>query len=223
MAELPDDPDLHTLLSQDASRFAAPAVLRASVLAEIRSSATPKRQAWLSYIFGAEFGRMSAAFATGIFVAAFLGYFFVGRVGPDPVLYALAADHARAAVTATSIEVPSSDRHTVKPWLSANLGYSPAVIDMADADFPLLGGRRGYLGGVPLAVMVYRYKTHEIDVYAIRPGAGIALPRDHASLDGYHVTTWSANGIGYVAISDVEADRLDEFSHLLKGRQSQPG
>jgi anti-sigma factor RsiW len=70
--------------------------------------------------------------------------------------------------------------------------------------------------------MVYGYKQHEIDVYAIRPGSGIEVPRNHATLDGFHVATWTLEGIDYVAMSDIDQQRLDSFAHLLKARQSQP-
>jgi anti-sigma factor RsiW len=222
MSELPDDPELHVLLKREADRFTAPETLLDQVRSDIRSGTKNARKfTWSWSGFG--LGQMTMAFVAGLVVAATFSSILTGRSSSSQgVLYALAADHARAIVTTTTIEVPSSDRHTVKPWLSAKLGYSPTVVDMADAEYPLLGGRRGYLGGVPLAVMVYGYKAHEIDVYSIRPNSGIELPPDHATLDGYHVATWKLDGIDYVAMSDIDQERLDAFAHLLKTRQSSP-
>jgi len=218
------DPEVSELVKSAGERYPAPSALRRAVLADIRAR-TGARTGVLGHVrqwFGPGLGQVGVAFATGA-VVAFVALQFLARPSSDSTLYALAADHARAVVTASAIEVNSSDKHTVKPWLSAKLGYSPVVVDLADASFPLLGGRRGFLGGVPLAVMVYGFKEHEIDVYAIRPDAGIALPRTHASLDGYHVVTWSVNGMNYVAMSDVDAERLEAFGKLLKSRQAQPG
>jgi anti-sigma factor RsiW len=221
MSELPDDAELRALVKREAEQFHASPALLQQVRSDIRSNAkTARKFYWTWSGFG--LGQMGVAFVAGLIVAAASVDLLIGHWSSQPVLYALAADHARAIVTATTIEVPSSDRHTVKPWLSAKLGYSPTVVDLADAEFPLLGGRRGYLGGVPLAVMVYGYKQHEIDVYAIRPGSGIEVPRDHAALDGFHIATWTLEGIDYVAMSDIDQQRLDSFAHLLKARQSQP-
>jgi len=63
------------------------------------------------------------------------------------------------------IEVASSDQHTVKPWLSARLDYSPPVRDLANDGFALTEGRLDTLDRQPIATLVYRYRQHTIDVF----------------------------------------------------------
>ena len=50
------------------------------------------------------------------------------------------ATHVRATLNNQLIEVASSDQHTVKPWLSARLDYSPPVRDFASEGFRSIGG-----------------------------------------------------------------------------------
>ena len=57
---------------------------------------------------------------------------------------AAVAAHVRATLADQMIQVASSDQHTVKPWLSSHLDYSPPVQDLADEGFPLVGARIEY-------------------------------------------------------------------------------
>jgi anti-sigma factor RsiW len=99
------------------------------------------------------------------------------------------------------------------------LGYSPLVVDLADQGFPLVGGRRGFIGGTPVAVAVYAYKQHEIDVYTLRPAMYQQFPARLANVDGFNTATWKVGDLHYIAISDMNAGQLKNFCGLLGGRQ----
>src|SRR5208282_3537973 len=137
-------------------------------------------------------------FAAGVLVTALGASILHAMQREEGLLSALAGDHARALVSASAIEVASANTHTVKPWLSEKLGYSPGVYDIAETDFVLRGGRRGYLGREQLAVMVYSYKEHEIDVYALPAQGATRLPPGVHLIDGFNTVGWSINGIQYL-------------------------
>ena len=119
------------------------------------------------------------------------------------------ANHARATLAQRLTDVSSSDQHTVKPWLSSRLDYSPPVRDFASDGWPLVGGRLDYLGGQPIATLVYRYREHTIDVF-VRPSIAAAC-RAAPSLTtrrGFHVAHATGAGMEWWGVSDVSADVL---------------
>lgn len=208
--------DVKRLLQQDADYFSVPADLRQQLMREVSSpSMASKWRAWLSM----PWFRLGSGFASGALVASIATSFWIGGAAEEQAtLLALASDHARAIVTQNTMEVRSSSMHTVKPWLSSTLGYSPEVVDLTEQGFPLLGGRRGYLGSEPVAVIVYAHKQHEIDVYALR--STIHVPKRPESANGFHTITWDVGDMHYIAISDVEKSAFKAFAALLQQKQS---
>src|SRR5205823_3572547 len=126
------------------------------------------------------------------------------------------ANHSRATLGNRLTDVASSDQHTVKPWLSARLDYSPPVRDFSADGLPLVGGRLDYLDGRPVATLVYKYREHTIDVF-MRPvdsGKPVSLPKS-ASLRGFNVAHGTAAGMECWAVSDVSMDVLASLvAHL---------
>jgi anti-sigma factor RsiW len=122
--------------------------------------------------------------------------------------------HVRATLGNHLIQVASSDLHTVKPWLSARLDYSPPVPDMRADGFTLVGGRIDYLDGRPVATLVYRIRDHVIDVY-VRPSAPRHPPPALVTLRGFHVAHASGADMDWLAVSDLSADALAAFADAL--------
>jgi anti-sigma factor RsiW len=135
------------------------------------------------------------------------------------------ASHLRAQLAGRPEDVVSSDRHTVKPWLAGKLDYSPPVVDLAAQGFPLRGGRLDYVGGRPVAALVYQAANHLVSVFVWpaesaatasgRP-ADTAEPPAATSRRGYQELRWSQAGMSWWAISDVAADRLAELVRQLR-------
>ena len=189
--------------------YAAPPALRERVRAAIARGSGARTQLsqpvnrwrWLST--GALAGSAATVFAWFI-GSAILDW----QVGTDLVAEAV-ANHARATLGNRLTDVASSDQHTVKPWLSARLDYSPPVRDFAADGLPLVGGRLDYLDGHPVATLVYKYREHTIDVF-VRPVVGgkpASVPKA-TTLRGFNVAHGSAAGMECWAVSDVSPDVL---------------
>jgi len=133
----------------------------------------------------------------------------VNRIAAQDIVAEAVANHVQATLGQHLIEIASSDQHTVKPWLSARLDYSPPVQDLAAEGFALLGGRLSTLHAQRAATLVYRYRFHVIDVF-VRP-LPVVAPEEKRSLRGFNVAHASAGGMDFLAVSDVNADVLGAF------------
>src|SRR5438094_2676405 len=137
---------------------------------------------------------------------------YAGLSADQTVAEQVIAGHARSIVTSHLVEVASSDQHTVKPWLSGKLDFSPPVPDLAAAGFPLAGGRLDYLDNRMVAALVYRHRQHVINLF-VWPDEQSAEVRPQAlSKHGYNALRWTSGGMSFWAISDVNAVDLKTFA-----------
>jgi len=159
--------------------------------------------------------------AASVIVAAGIGssatFLALRNEAPEPVPTAVTANHIRALMAPQPIDVVSSDRHTVKPWFSGRIPQAPVVVDLSAQGFPLVGGRIDVIGTAPAPTLVFRHRQHLISLTAVptaRPGSTSPAPRQ---LDGYHLLTWSGDGVIYWAVSDVEPTDLEAFARAFRG------
>jgi len=126
----------------------------------------------------------------------------------------VAAAHGRSSVTGHVVDIASSDHHTVKPWLSQRLDYSPPVVDLEDQGFPLLGGRLDRLDDASVATLIYRAGQHRVDVF-VRPlptgGNNFAA----TSVRGYNLVEARGRGMEWIGVSDVNPAQLQRLVDLL--------
>jgi anti-sigma factor RsiW len=134
----------------------------------------------------------------------------------DPVVRDVIDSHVRSLLAEHLMDVPTSDQHTVKPWLSARLDVSPPVRDLAELGFPLLGGRLDYVDGHKSAAVVYRHAKHIINLFAWA-AEGSDTGFSETAHQGFNVVSWRRDGISYHAVSDLEADQLAAFARLVSG------
>jgi anti-sigma factor RsiW len=134
---------------------------------------------------------------------------FVARGGGGSLDVALVDSQVRSLMADHLTDVLTSDRHTVKPWLASHADVSPPVPDLAQDGFPLIGGRLDYVAGKRAAVAVYRRDKHVINLFAWPEAQDTPLRMEKAQ--GFNIFRWSAGGIAYAAVSDVEADQLRAF------------
>ncbi|MGU7780568.1 anti-sigma factor family protein [Burkholderia sp. PU8-34] len=145
------------------------------------------------------------------------------RAATDRTVDELVASHVRAGLSARDIDVISTDRHTVKPWFNGRLDYAPPVEDLAANGFVLAGGRLDYVGQRRVAVLVYRYRQHVIDVYVRPSGEGGAAAPFATVSQGYALDRWDAAGMTWWAVTDAEPSALAAFKVALNARLGVPG
>ena len=141
------------------------------------------------------------------------------RTNEDVAVEAVAT-HIRATLNNHLIQVASSDQHTVKPWLSARLDYSPPVQDLASEGFALTGGRLDMLNKQRVATLVYSHRLHTIDVF-VRPESAPA-PSTLRTVRGFNVVHATGSGMDWLAVSDVSADELTQFVQRLAQQAPTP-
>jgi anti-sigma factor RsiW len=152
-----------------------------------------------------------AALGTAVALGMGVGVTFLGPAEGELVAREVIASHVRATLADRLIDVASSDQHTVKPWLSARLPFSPPVTDYSGDGFPLVGARLEYVAGKPAAVLVYKRRQHMIDLFAW-PGKG--LSGAPAERFGFNVERFNTGGLQYWAVSDLNRKELEDFVRL---------
>jgi anti-sigma factor RsiW len=223
-----DTASLDTRLTDGSLYQRAPVHLRAQVLARVRAEAeaearerAPERRVargW-SNPFPAPF--FGGAFAGATLSALVLGTMLWFQAAPlvstvstgSPIAQEIVSSHVRALMSDRPIDVLSSDKHTVKPWFNGRIDYAPPVIDPAGPGFALVGGRLDYVDHRPVAVVVYRYLKHPIDVYVFpeKKGEAKTEPVVSQSDDGYALARWNHDGMTFWAVTDASGAVLRQF------------
>ena len=155
------------------------------------------------------------ALAASIVVSAVLAsgatQWVMVNTASDNFAAGVASGHRRSLLAASPIDVVSSDRHTVKPWLDARVGVSPPAPDLAQDGYALIGGRVEVIADRPVPALVYRHREHLITLVAEpQQGGGTTAPDDLSS-GGFSLVHWSDGAFSYWAISDMERPELDDF------------
>jgi len=139
----------------------------------------------------------------------------------DQLTREIVAAHVRSLMTDTShlTDVASSLNHTVKPWFTGKLNFSPPVTDLASQGFPLQGGRLDYIEEHPVAALVYQRRKHFINLFIWPEKSGSS--RELRTPQGYNVIHSNHEGMTYWAISDVNSGDLREFLKLAQADPQQ--
>ena len=127
------------------------------------------------------------------------------------------ARHVNALATQHLVDVRSSDQHTVKPWFQGKLDFAPPVVDLADAGFPLIGGRVDTIDGRTFAALVYQRRLHIITAFV--NDAEEPLPGELVqTIRGFHERHWTQQGMCFWIVSDLNEQELTEFASLVRAR-----
>jgi anti-sigma factor RsiW len=197
---------LRSAVQTAAPYFRAPSDLRARLMPK-PSDVRPARSSRLFWA-GAGSGFAAAAFGA-------LAYFAV-LPASTPLIGDLINAHLRSMVSDHLIDVASSDRHTVKPWLSAHTDIVPEIADFASDGYSLVGGRADYVEGMRVAVAVYRHGAHTINVFVWANAGSRTRPPSSAERKGYHIVSWQSGSLDYSAVSDAAPAEIEALAELLK-------
>src|SRR6266545_3294402 len=156
------------LPSESASNHAAAAAAAARTQMQPQTVTQPQMQAqaqsrtrsWTPWL---------AAAAALIVCAALTAMFWLWTMRTsgatnDLVAHDIVSSHVRSLMAQHLTDVPSSDRHTVKPWFGGKVPYTLVVPDLAGQEFILEGGRLDYIAGRTVAALVYRRHQHVINL-----------------------------------------------------------
>ena len=155
---------------------------------------------------------MAAGFAGALLLTSPTWITALQQRGTDsnPVVAEAISSHIRSLQAQHLMDVVSTDQHTVKPWFEGKLDFSPRVKDLASEGFPLIGGRLDAIDGRSVAALIYKRHLHVINLYQW-PADSAATAQPEVQRHGYTVIRWTAEGMRYIAISDVSASDLKQF------------
>jgi anti-sigma factor RsiW len=208
-------------LRRDLEYHRAPDLLRERVMRDLRASVPradlPARRVapawrWLS---------VAAAF-----VVVVGGTWMVATLprdrGDDATAREAVSGHIRSLMANHLTDVPSTDQHTVKPWFSGKLDFSPPVTDFAAVDYPLIGGRLDYVQGRSVAALVYMHRKHIINVFVWPMTSAHEALAPAITQRGFHVIHGTHAGMAYWVVSDLNAAELAAFARLLAAPSGKP-
>jgi anti-sigma factor RsiW len=207
---------LKNAINRHATRHTLPAAARHRILRQFGARPS-QRYDWRA---------LAASIIAALFIGSGATYLalspYLGAVQQqsDSEIVAIIAGHQRGILSGQPVDIPSSDRHTVKPWLSSKLAASPPVTDFAGQGFVLVGGRIDVVDAQPVPTLVYRHNEHLISLTAIpiRPGGAPTTKNLPHRIAGYHVINWQVGDFSYFAVSDIEPTELAEFVYLYRNQ-----
>ncbi len=197
-------------LRESLPRFSAPPVFVNQVRAALRAEDAPVRLTRAAPVSWPIWNTVGIA-ALAIFSLG-LGYSWgSARARGNHLVDEAVTDHIRSLQFNHLSDVASTDQHTVKPWFAGKLDFSPPVVDLAAAGYPLTGGRLEHLAGRPAAALVFHRRDHAINLFIWPAMAETVSPRQ-AELNGYRTQSWSQKGLNFMAVSEISATELSQFA-----------
>ncbi len=215
-AELREYRVMHAAMSSGELRNVAPASLRARVNAMVPAAAASRPPYRRTLFQGFALGSMLSAAAAASLVITVI------RSDQDQMITGeLVSAHLRSLQAEHLTDVLTSDQHTVKPWFNGRLDVAPPVVDLIAQGFTLVGGRLDYIDGRPVAAIVYRRSKHVINLF-VAQGSSFGHGTRFKTIQGFNVKLWSEQGLNFWAVSDINADELQEFEDKFEAA-TRPG
>lgn len=215
-----EDVELSALIKAQAKYYEAPANLHDKITRALdQASPANVRPAKHGTGWWRQGWGWGLAFAAGVLLSTGLTFFYTAPGQQDRWAEQVIDGHVRSLLAAHLTDVASSDQHTVKPWFSGKLDYSPPVLDLTAQGYPLVGGRLDYIDEHPVAALVYQHRLHIVNVFVWPVSGGAPTLPDATTKRGINVVAWRASGMQFSAVSDMNSKDLQEFSRLLQDAQ----
>lgn len=202
--------NLSMMLKAPALRHASPRGLRDEIVRDIGRTESPRAQLsaprwWQALVFGATTA-----------VAGVVGGWWLAQSPVTDSLPELAVGRHVESLTTSGprIDVPSSDRHVIRPWFQGRAEFAPRVRDISAQGFELVGARLDRVGNRQAIVVVYRLREHIIDVYSWRKSQRSALGDRGATskaIRGFNVVGWDDDDLEMFVVSDADTVETQRF------------
>jgi anti-sigma factor RsiW len=200
-------------------RERAPDALRARVIAMAQAPSqiklTAPRRSWLQV---ERYRPLAASLVLGVALGAGAYGLFEHSSADDDVQRALVAGFMRGRLSGQTVDIATSDRHTVKPWFSGKIAEATTVVDLKTDGFPLVGGRVDVVGETPVPTLIYQRREHQIALTEM-PASSATVPSSkprRETRDGYSILEWTEGGRVYAAVSDLPPAELDAFGAAFR-------
>ena len=199
-------------------RERAPDALRARVIAMAQAPSqiklTAPRRSWLQV---ERYRPLAASLMLGVALGAGAYGLFARSSADNDVQRALVAGFIRGRLSGQTVDIVTSDRHTVKPWFGGKIAEATTVVDLKTDDFPLVGGRVDVVGETPVATLIYQRREHQIALTEMPASSAAASsePR-RETRNGYSILEWTESGRVYAAVSDLPPAELDAFGAAFR-------
>jgi anti-sigma factor RsiW len=208
---------LREAIARPSLYFDAPRALEQKVRSAIREAARAEtsRPAW-RWSWNWNWPAWFAPFAAAALVTVVTLHFWTQHWTEDQRVQEVLSAHVRSLMVNHLTDVASSDQHTVKPWFTGKLNFSPIVIDPTAEGFPLIGGRLDYVADSPTAVVIYQRRKHYINLFISPAKQTSTTKAEFQARHGYNLLHWLQGGMEYWAVSDVNKSDLQQFVQLVR-------
>jgi anti-sigma factor RsiW len=203
---------LRTTLKSARLSYRAPEALKETLYAKY----SPRRRsvsAWWNLQAWVPAGAMALLFA-----GLYFGNGALFNTGDGRVANEVVSAHVRSLMATHLMDVASTNQHTVKPWFNGKIDFAPAVHDLAEQSFPLVGGRLDYIANEPVAALVYQRQKHVINLFIWPAPRGGDRTLHALARRGYNLITWTQAGMTYWTVSDLNARELKEFAQIYQNQ-----
>ena len=200
---------LTSAVKAHAPYYRAPVSLIESIRSSLQSPPSSKTNAWKMICNWGAPVLSAAVFSAALFLYA--------QTPSSDDIWAdeAVSSHVRSLMGEHLMDIASFDKHTVKPWFTGKLDFSPPVYDFSAQGFPLLGGRLDYLQHQTAAALSYRHDKHIINTFVV-PTTQADSGLQSQSKRGYNIVSWRQNHMRFIIVSDLDKQQLEVLGQLTR-------